>query len=340
MKPKNILFDIGHPAHVHLFKNFIRYLKENRHHLVVVSREKDVTNRLLQHYGIDYLSLSQAGANLLQLSGELFKRDVRIFRLHREHRFDMAFGTSVSIAHLSALTNVKSFVFNEDDDDVDVLFSLLTYPFSTGIFIPSGIRFRWWRKKRIIHDSYHELAYLHPAHFTPDKDILTKYKLEPWSYIIIRHSALKAYHDVKIKGLVGKAWERVDDLLKGYPVIRSSEGPGEKKIDPWDMHHLLSYAKMLVTDSQTMTMEACALGVPSIRYNSFVGRISVLEELEHTYGLTAGFRPGNIERMSRKLEEFLANKKLAEEWQERRRSMLSDKVDLLDRMIDFFESLE
>ena len=37
---------------------------------------------------------------------------------------------------------------------------------------------------------------------------------------------------------------------------------------------------MLVCDSQSMTVEAAILGIPSIRYSDFSGRIGVLEELE------------------------------------------------------------
>ena len=43
---------------------------------------------------------------------------------------------------------------------------------------------------------------------------------------------------------------------------------------------------MFIGDSQTMTSEAAVLGVPSLRCNSFAGRISYINEQEFKYGLT------------------------------------------------------
>ena len=34
-----ILIDIGHPAHVHLFKNLVYRLKENNHEVIITVRE-------------------------------------------------------------------------------------------------------------------------------------------------------------------------------------------------------------------------------------------------------------------------------------------------------------
>jgi predicted glycosyltransferase len=42
-----ILIDIGHPAHVHYFKNAINQLQQRGHAVFVVAREKEVSFRLL-----------------------------------------------------------------------------------------------------------------------------------------------------------------------------------------------------------------------------------------------------------------------------------------------------
>ena len=114
---------------------------------------------------------------------ELIYRNYQILRLHNRIKFDAAFGTSVSIAHLSAIKGIPSFNLNEDDDDVVPLYSLLTYPFAPSILHPQCIRFKRWRKKRVFYPSYHELAYLHPNNFTPDSRILGKYNLEEKKYV-------------------------------------------------------------------------------------------------------------------------------------------------------------
>ena len=45
-----ILFDLGHPAHVHYFKNLIKLLEKNDHQVLIIAREKDVTHSLLKSY--------------------------------------------------------------------------------------------------------------------------------------------------------------------------------------------------------------------------------------------------------------------------------------------------
>ena len=336
---KNILFDIGHPAHVHLFRFLIQELKSRGHRVTVTSRSKDVTHSLLDHFGIEHLSLSQAPRRTALMIGELLKRDLGVFKLHRKHKFQIALGTSVSIAHLSALTRVKSFIFEEDDDAVVPTFAAITYPFASGIVVPDCLKYKKWEKKRIVHNSYHELAYLHPDLFTPDPAVLEKYHLEPERYVLIRGSALRAHHDVNIRGLQEDVLDRLSVLFKDYKMLSSYEEEDSSAIDPWDMHDVLSFSKMLVTDSQTMTAEAACLGVPSIRYNSFVGKISYLEELEHDYGLTFGFSPGLEEQMYSKIEDLLGLENLSGEWTERKTQMLSRKQNFLAWMLRFLEPL-
>ena len=98
------------------------------------------------------------------------------------------------------------------------------------------------------------------------------------------------------------------------------------------------YATMLVGDSQTMTSEAAVLGTPAIRCNTFVGRIHYLEEEEHKYDLTYGFRPEQSEAMFQKIEELLSMPNLKHEWQRRRQKMLSEKIDYAQFLTWFIEN--
>ncbi|MDY0362863.1 MAG: DUF354 domain-containing protein [Desulforegulaceae bacterium] len=333
-----VLFDIGHPAHVHLFKNFILYLIKHEHDIKVVSRKKDVTEALLDYYNIKHIPVSKPGKNILKMFLELIKRNIFIYRLNRKNNFDFAFGTSFSIGPISFISRMKSFNFTEDDDKIIPLYVYLTYPFSTKIINPSCLIFKKWKEKRVLHSSYHELAYLHPNNFKPDVKILEKYNLKPYEYIIIRFSSLSAYHDFGIKGFADNVLIEIEEKFKSYQKVISREDSKTHSIDPWDMHNVLAFSKMIITDSQTMTMEASVLGVPSIRYNSFVGKISCLAELELKYGLTYGFLPSKDEfKMLKKIDELLSNKNLKEDWIIKRDKMLSEKCDFNNWLIQFFE---
>lgn len=94
------------------------------------------------------------------------------------------------------------------------------------------------------------------------------------------------------------------------------------------IHSVLYYATMLISDSQTMTSEAAVLGTPALRMNSFVGKISYLEEQEKKYGLTYGFLPGNFNGLLSKIDELLGMPNLKSEWQLRREQMRHDKIDV------------
>ncbi|MCD4744377.1 MAG: DUF354 domain-containing protein [Desulfobacteraceae bacterium] len=339
----NILFDIGHPAHVHLFKNLIKHLKKNNN-VIVVSRDKDIVEQLLDHYKINHYSISKPRKNIFGMVKEMLKRDYEIYKLHKKFKFDIAIGTSVSIGHLSMVSKIKSYNFNEDDDSAIPLYGLASYPFSTKIINPSCIKYARWKRKRIHYNSYHELAYLHPDNFKPDIKILDKYQLKANEYIIIRKSALNAHHDFNAKGIEkDNLWTEIEKITNNIPKIISEENKKTYQIQPWDMHHILSFAKMIISDSLSMSVEAAVLGVPSVQYNSFVGRCSVLNELENKYQLTYGFNSldsHSHEKMINIIKELLDNPNLKDEWERKKERMLLDKINLNNWMVNFFKLLE
>ena len=162
----------------------------------------------------------------------------------------------------------------------------------------------------------------------------------------MRFNVFKAHHDVGIRGLNINQKLKLIELLEPYGRIfitteRDIE-PELKKyqmpISPEKIHSLLYYATMLVGDSQTMTSEAAVLGTPAIRCNDFVGRISYLEEEEHKYGLTYGFKPEDFDKMIVKIIKLLKTQNLKQEWQKRRQKMLSDKIDPTSFMVWFVEN--
>ena len=333
----NLLFDINHPAHVHLLRNFISYLKEKEHSVHVVSRDKDVTNLLLKYYGIEYTCLSTAKTSFFGMCIELACRDYRILRMHHQVRFDLAFGTSVSIAHLTALTSVPSYNLEEDDDSSIPLITLLTCPFTTKVINPTCIRYNLWRKKRVFVPSYHELAYLHPNNFSPDRTVIDKYGLKEKDYILARFSALKAHHDIGQKGISNDLWKKIQKMCFGYEIVISAENNVSHQIDPWDLHHVLAFSKLLISDSQTMTIEGSVLGIPSVKINSFKDMSSVIQELESKYKLSLGYLPQEEAEILNTINKLLINDDTESIWAKRREKMLEDKVDYNQWLIEFFE---
>ena len=341
----NILFDINHPAHVHLLRNvYFLLLKEGSKVLVVV-KEIPSAMRLLDLYGIPYINIGKKDDGLGRKGLDQLTYDWRLLKIVRQHRIDLGVGSSINLPHVSKLSRMKSIVLDDDDDEVEPLFVKFGHPFADTILSPTDTPRK--SKKTIYVDAYHELSYLHPNRFKPDANVLKDAGVEEGEpYFILRFNAFKAHHDVGVVGLTIENKRRLVEYLKmkGRVFITTERNidnefkPYQLAVSPEKAHSLIYYSTMLIGDSQTMTSEAAVLGTPAIRCNTFVGRIHYLEEEEHKYGLTYGFRPEQSEEMFKKIEELLSVPNLKEEWQTRRQKMLFEKIDYAQFLTWFIEN--
>jgi predicted glycosyltransferase len=106
------------------------------------------------------------------------------------------------------------------------------------------------------------------------------------------------------------------------------------------MHHVLAFADVFIGDSQSMTVEAAVLGVPSIRINSFADRCSILQDLQNEYQLTFAFFPKQEEEIFALLNTWLEDGELRQKFQAKRKRLLEKKIDLTCWMVDFIENLD
>jgi len=332
-----ILFDIGHPAHFHLFKNTITTLEANGNIIAVLSKKKDILDNLLQNAGIKYINIlpKRRTGNKFGLAIGGLKRNFKLFKFANKFHPDIMIGTSVYISHIGKMLSIPSLQVNEDDAVVVPWYSKLAYPWASVILSPISCDNDKWENKSIKHKSFHELAYLHPNQFEPNRRIAGKYVDINVPYFIIRFSKLDAHHDKGIKGIDISVAQRIIKILKPFGTVyitaeRELESEFEAyriNINPIDMHHVMAFAKIFIGDSQTMAAEAGVLGTPFIRFNDFVGRLGYLKELEEKYELGYGIRPNKPELLFQKVEELLQMKDLQMVFQGRRRIMLEDKID-------------
>lgn len=344
-EPLRLLVDIGHPAHVHLFRNAICIWMGSGHQVIITARDKDITTQLLSAYGLDYHIASKARKGQAGLFIELLEHDWSVLKMARRYESEILLGTSVAIAHVSRVLPAHSIVFNEDDMQSARTFAHLTYPFADVIVTPAVLPDDLG-KKHIRYAGYQELAYLHPSRFTPNRAILSELGAdcdEPYS--ILRFVSFQAAHDRGQKGISTEIKRALVKLLSQHGrVFITAEGklPDEFaqyqiRIQPHKIHDALAFASIFVGDSQSMTIEAAVLGTPSVRCNTFVGRCPVIEELEQRYGLTYGFLPRNEKKMLEKVKALINTPDLRQEWRSRRDRMLRDKIDLTAWMVGFVE---
>ena len=343
----NILIDIAHPAHVHLLRLTYHELIKKGHKIIVTVKDIPIAKKLMDIYGIPYISLGKKKDSLFYKAFSQLIYDYKIWRLAIKHKVDIGIGSSITITHASKFCKMKSIVFDDDNDDVEPLFVKYAHPFSDVVLSPSSLIGYRKTPKAIFYNGYHELAYLHPNRFVPDENILQEVGLtKDDKFFILRFNAFKAHHDVGVSGLSIEDKRKLVEYLstKGKVYITTERNideeflPYQLTVSPEKAHSLMYYATMFVGDSQTMTSEAAVLGVPAIRCNSFVGKIAYLEEEEHKYGLTYGFLPNQSEQMFKKIEEILSNSNVKEEWSAKRGKMLMDKIDVTAFFVWFIEN--
>lgn len=343
-----VLFFLVHPAHFHLFKNVIKKLKSDNIEPFVIIRPKESLESLCNEAGFDYIKVSDGIRKNKKLSMlvDILKRDFHAYQIIKKIKPDLLIGSSVEICHVGKFLGIPSVITHEDDYDNMKFFSYSAFPFATNILSPLGCRQGRWEKKCIHYPGYHELSYLHPNNYVPDPKVSKV--LGTQTYFLLRFSQFNAHHDFGASGISDSLAKRIITILKPYgKVFISSERPLSDDLERYritlpasSIHDVLYSSKMLIGDSQSMTVEAAVLGVPAIRFNKFAEdySIAVLDELEKKYELAIGINNRNPARLIKRIEELMAVQNLKEIWHERRVKMLTEKIDTCNYLCDFIKN--
>lgn len=339
-----ILIDINHPAHVHLLRNAYHELRTKGHEIVVTVKDIPSAQALMDSERIPYINIGSKDDSLAKKGFDQLIYDWRIRKLVRKHKIELGVGSSINIAHVSRLSKMKSIILDDDDDNAEPLFVKFAHPFADVILTPNSVKRK--AMQTIYYPGTHELAYLHPNRFAPNKEILNELNLkEGEKFFIVRFNAFKAHHDVGVKGVSIDGKRRLINTLSKYgKVFITTERdideeflPYQLKVSQEKVHSLMYYATMFIGDSQTMTSEAAILGTPAIKCNSFAGRLAVPNELEEKYGICYAFLPEDEEKFHAKIEELLSMPDLKAEWARRRERFLDDKIDVTAFLTWFIE---
>ncbi|GHT31082.1 hypothetical protein FACS189434_00170 [Bacteroidia bacterium] len=343
---KNIGIFLGHPAHFHLFKNVAKNLSQHGQNVFFVIKQKDILEKLLQDEGLTYTKIREGRSNgKLGLVRSVLQMERGMYRFIKKNQIDILAGSTLTFA-TRVFTAAKVFEVGEDDVAVVPMMANLTFPFANEILTPEVCDNGRWNKKSVKYNSYQELAYLHPNHFTPDESVVKKYFSAEKPYFILRFAKLTAHHDAGIQGINTEIAQKIIDILKPHGDIyitaeRELEPQFEQyriKINPLDMHNVMAFASLYIGDSQTMAAEAGVLGVPFVRFNDFVGRIGYLEELENHYNLGFGIRTKDVEKLYSTINELVTLQNRKEVFAERCQKMLSEKIDYAKFLTWFIEN--
>jgi len=329
-----IFIDIGHPAHVHYFKNFIRLMRMNGHSFFITSRDKEMAQLLLNSEGIDYVNRGKGSDHALGKIIYMFKADMFILKHAIKFKPDIFIGfASFYTAQVSSILRKPSIVI--DDTENGTLQQLFYRPFANTILSPETFS-KDFGSKHIKFSSYLELAYLHPNYFKPDSNILNDLGvLEGEKFTICRFVSWKANHDYGHSGLsIESKIRAVKEYSKFGKVFITSECalPEELKefqikIAPHKIHHALYFASLLYGESATMASEAAVLGTPAI-YIDNEGR-GYTDEQESKYKLVYNFNE-SVTQQQKSIDlgiDILSIENSNNIYHKRRDNILSDKIN-------------
>ena len=335
-----ILIDIGHPAHVHLFKNFAWIMQNRGHKILFTTREKEFEIDLLTKYGFEFTSFGKKYKSTVGKIFGLFQFDFKMLLAAIRFKPDIFLSHGSIYAAQIAWLLKKPHISFEDTGNLEQV--RLYEPFTKVILTSDVFPFSYW-EKQIRYKGHHEIAYLYPTYFVPDRNVLNKLHINSdTKYAVLRFVSWNASHDKGQNGIDGTTKHEIINLLKekDLRIFISSENelPDDLKqykitISPEQMHDTLYFANIFIGEGATMAMEAGVLGTPSIYVNSL--ERSYCQDLEQ-YNLVHNF--SNTIGVLDKINELLDGKVPRSYYREKREELLNDKIDVTAFMVWFVEN--
>ena len=299
--PVRILLDIHHPKHVHFFRPLVRRWQARGDVVQIVTRDKDITHRLLDLYGLPYVCLSRQQHGW-RSGAELAARWLRCAAWIRRFRPDVVLSVAgITTALPSRILRVPNIALT--DTETAVLSNRIAFPFADRILTPEWFNGSFG-PRHYRYRGFHEWSYLNPTEFQPDAELVRAEGIDPDApYAVLRLVHWGAAHDWGESGLDSNdTLALVEQLSRKLRVCLSAEGPVPSALDPYltrirvdRVHHVLAFASLVAGESPSMAAEAALLGVPAVLVSSWAGRCGNMQVLEKQYGLMQVFsasRPG------------------------------------------------
>lgn len=287
----NILIDIGHPAHVHMFRCFAHEMIKRGHNVLFTIRDKEFEIKLLEAEGLPYVNLGHKRAG--KISRMLFNLQCicKVWRIAKRFKTDLFLSHgSIVAAYVAKLLGKPAIAF-EDTFNMEQVQIYLPY---TSVVLTSDYEHPIHDDKVLKYPGYNELLYLHPNRFTPmtREEVCRLLGIDTSErYVLLRFVSWHATHDKGHKGVsYENKLEAVRRMSQYARVFISSESPLPAELEAYKLPsapemigHVLAHATLVFGESATMVSEAAMLGVPGI-YLDNTGRYYT-RDLQENYGL-------------------------------------------------------
>jgi uncharacterized protein len=294
-----ILIDILHPKHAHFFRPLIRRWTGKGHVVKVVTRDKDITQKLLGVFDIPYICLSRQQKGI-RMTWELLTHWKNLMAVLKDFTPDIVMsigGIMTSIpCKVMGIPNMAL-----TDTETATLANKLSFPFADCILTPAWFTEDFGRK-HCRYRSFHEWSYLHPDEFRPDPEIVRAEGIDPNKpYAVVRLVRWDALHD---HGEEGLRREDASRLLRGLAgkmkIVLTSEAEPPSEFSQFSvkvrvdlMHHVMACSRLVVGESPSMCAEASLMGVPSVLASSWASRCGNMKVLSGKFGLMKVYERGS-----------------------------------------------
>ncbi len=339
----NVVISIEHPAWAHQFRYIIKELEARNDKVTVLAVDKDGCLELLDSFGIDYkLMANSTGNNTFEKAWLFAKLCITYTLACKKAKADILIGRLSPMMSVAAFLTRKPHVLYDDSEVCFFGFSLARL-FSTKLIVPRSM-IGSQGKKEIRAPMYKEMYYLDPKHFTPDKEVVRAAGINPdEKFVLVRFVAWKASHDFGKTGLTDEQKiEFIRKLSQYAKIYISSEKKLPQELEKYrikipyeQIHHVMYYAQLVMSDGATMASEAVVLGTHAIRLCPI--KCGTFIEQEERYHLLKWFPGATPEWFDKGLEEaveMLKNEKLWEEGKEKRKKILEEIGDCNQFFID------
>lgn len=298
----NILIDIGHPAHVHMFHYFAIEMQKRGHQVLFTCRDKEFEVALLQSFGLKFVNFGKKSTSTFGKIFDLLKfdwKEWRVARRFKPHVF-VSHG-SITASHVAWLMRRPSIAF-EDTFNME---QIRLWKRFANVILTSEYDHPLKSPKVMRYAGYNELLYLHPNRFVPDPTVLKELGVQPHEkYVIMRFVSWNATHDRGHSGLsLTNKLQAVKAFSRYAKIFISSEKslpaefePYRITIAPERMHDAMAYASLIFGESATMVSEGVMLGVPGI-YIDNTGRLYT-KELHDKYGLCFNYTENETDQQA------------------------------------------
>ena len=325
-----IFLDIGHPAHVHYFKNLIKSLQVKKNTFLITAREKDVTHLLLDNYKIPYISRGKGRNGLIGKFFYLFKANYQLYKLSKKFKPDIFISFASPYAgHVAFFLRKPHISFTDTEHAKLGIISFL--PFTTILLTPKVFKIDLG-EKHLKFNGYMEQCYLQEKYFSPSNKVLKQLRLKPEEkYVIIRLVSWNASHDIGHSGISRAVLKKLINEIKKYSKIfisSESELPHELEkyklqINPTEIHNILYFSSLFIGEGATMASECAILGTPSIYVNSLTAGTLQAQKRD---GLLNIFQSNK--KMIDKAIDILKNNDSKNEQRKRCNEILKNKIDV------------